>query len=155
MADAQKLIDQLNVVLSWELAGTIQYLNASAMVTGLHRLEYFEFFKDGSKEARGHAEDVASRIVALGGIPTVEPAPVRVETTLDKMLEGLLELERNALAGWTQALEYADGLALGYGFWIEEMIAEEQEHVDELRKITGAVSFGAAAGSASSTGTAE
>lgn len=153
MADKQTLIDQLNVVLSWELAGTIQYLNASAMVTGLHRLEYFEFFKEGSEEARGHAEAVSSRIVALGGIPTVEPAPVRVETTLDKMLEGLLELEKSALAGWTKALDCADGLPLGYGFWIEEMIAEEQEHVDELRKITGAVSFGASAGAGAGAGT--
>jgi len=137
MSTRETLIERLNTVLSWELAGTIQYLQGAALVTGPMRPVYADFLQEGSKEARGHAEDVASRIVALGGVPTVEPAAIRTSTSLEGILDNALALEEAALAAWEAALEASDGAALGIGFWIEEMIAEEQEHVDELRKITG------------------
>ena len=60
-----EVINRFNKVLSWELAGTIQYLHHHAMVSGLWREVYAEFFADGSKEARKHAELVADKIVAL------------------------------------------------------------------------------------------
>lgn len=154
MSTRETLIERLNTVLSWELAGTIQNLQAAALVSGPMRPVYAEFFHDGSKEARGHAEDVASRIVALGGVPTVEPATIRTATSLDGLLDNSLALEEAALAAWEAALEASeDSAPLGIGFWIEEMIAEEQEHVDELRKITGrtgvAVDVSGSAGSQS------
>lgn len=131
-----ELIARLNTVLSWELAGVIQYLHHSVMVSGPMRLSYAEFFHDGSKEARTHAEAVANKITALGGVPTVEPATIRQATTLDDMLGAALALERDALAAWEAALEVAGEANQGTQFWIEEFVAHEQEHVDELVKLT-------------------
>ena len=59
-----EVINRFNKILSWELAGTIQYLHHHAMVSGLWREIYADFFADGSKEARKHAELVANKIVA-------------------------------------------------------------------------------------------
>ena len=153
MADKQALIDQLNVVLSWELAGAIQYLHHNAMIAGPERQTFAEFFHEGSEEAREHAELVATRITALGGIPTVEPAKIRQGLTLDEMLDAALALEEDALAAWEKAHQLSDGVVLGVTFWIEEMIAHEQEHVDELRKLTRRVGGAANASSTDSAST--
>ncbi|QDG50336.1 ferritin [Persicimonas caeni] len=141
MATKEEFIDRLNDALSWELAGIIQYMQHSVMVTGPLRESLADFFSDGSEEARDHAEDAGKRIAALGAVPTVEPAKIRQATDVEGMLEAALALEEDALAAWEDALEASDAVAPGYGFWIEEQIAEEQEHVDELRKMTNKVSF--------------
>lgn len=136
-----ELIERLNKVLAWELAGVIQYLQHSVMVTGPERETFREFFHDGSEEARDHAEIVANKIAVLGGIPTVEPARVRQAADLEGMLEATLKLEEDALAAWEAAHEVAEQANKGTLFWIEEHVAEEQEHVDEMRKLTKKVSF--------------
>lgn len=136
MATRKKsLVDLLNQVLRWELAGTIQYLTSSALVTGPLRPVYAEFFEDGSKEARGHAAHVASKIVALGGVPTAEPAEIKVSSDLDEMIRNALWLEKCALAAWESAMAAGDQANAGTRLWIEEMVAEEQGHVDELERI--------------------
>ena len=139
MSDLQTLIDRLNAVLSWELAGTIQYLHHHAMLLGPDRESFGEFFHDGSKEARSHAEAVANKITVLGGVPTVEPATIEQATTLEQMLHAALRLERAALQAWESAHAAGSAANMGTTFWIEEMIAHEQEHVDYLVKLTGGV----------------
>lgn len=141
MATKEQFIDRLNDALSWELAGIIQYMQHSVMITGPLRESLMEFFHDGSEEARDHAEAVGERIAALGGVPSVEPARIRQAADVDGMLEAALALEEDALAAWEAAWEAADAVAPGYKFWIEEHIAEEQDHVDGLRKMTKKVSF--------------
>lgn len=140
MSDLNQFIERLNTVLSWELAGTIQYLHHSTMVTGPFRESMMKFFKEGSEEARDHAEAVANKIVSLGGIPTVEPATIRPAASLDAMLEAALKLEQDALAAWTHAYELASHANPGTAFWMEEFIAHEQEHVDHMRKLTQDIS---------------
>ena len=139
----QKFIDALNEVLAWELAGIIQYLQHSVMVTGPERETFHGFFHEGSEEAHSHAEIVANRVSALGGVPTVEPARIRQAADLDSMLQATLELEQDALAAWERAHDVAQETKApkGYVFWLEEHVAEEQEHVDEMRKLTNKVSF--------------
>ena len=139
MSATQELINRLNAVLSWELAGSVQYLHHNAMLLGPERLSYADFFHEGSEEARDHAEAVAQKIRVLGGVPTVELATIRTASTLVDMFEAALSLERAALAAWEHALEVAGEVNQGTQFWIEEMVAHEQEHVDELVKLTGGV----------------
>lgn len=141
MTKNAELIARLNDVLSWELAGIIQNLNHSMMVTGIQRLEYAEFFSENSKENRDHAALVGNRIASLGGVPTVEPATIIQAVSLDNMLEAALSLEKNAMAAWEAALAASGSAPAGYKFWIEEMIGEEQLHIDELLLLTGKVSF--------------
>lgn len=136
MSDLKQFIDRLNTVLSWELAGVIQYLHHSTMITGPWRQSMQGFFHEGSEEAREHAEAVANKIVSLGGVPTVEPATIRPASTLEGMLDAALQLEKDALAAWLHAHEIAESSNPGTVFWMEEFIAHEQEHVDNLLKLT-------------------
>lgn len=135
MARAE-LIDNLNKALSLELSGIIQYSQHSYLVTGIEREVYKKFFRDQAEEAQEHAITVGDKIVALGGIPTVEPAMIRQSTSLEEMLKQDLELERDALAGYMEAWRSCGEEDLATQFWLEERIAEEQLHVEELEKLT-------------------
>ena len=135
MARAE-LIENLNKALSLELSGIIQYSQHSYLVTGIEREVYKEFFREQAKEAHGHAELVGDKIVALGGIPTVEPAMIRQSTDLKEMLMQDLELEREALNGYMEAWKSCGDEDLATKFWLEGQVAEEQMHVEELEKLT-------------------
>ena len=135
MARAE-LIENLNSALSLELSGVIQYSQHSYLVTGIEREIYRGFFREQADEAQAHAYTVGDKIVALGGIPTVEPAMIRQSVDLKEMLKQDLELERAAIAGYMEAWKSCGEEDLPTKFWLEERIAEEQLHVEELEKLT-------------------
>jgi bacterioferritin len=130
------LIENLNGALSLELAGIIQYSQHSYLVTGVEREVYKEFFRDNAGEAQDHAEFLGDKIVALGGIPTVEPAMIRQSTDLKEMLKQDLELEREAMTAYMAAWSSCGEDDLPTKFWLEGQIAEEQTHIEELEKLT-------------------
>lgn len=131
-----ELIENLNHALSLELAGIIQYSQHSYLVTGIEREVYKGFFRDQAEEAQDHAEKLGDKIVALGGIPTVEPAMIRQSVDLKEMLKQDLELEREAIAVYMAAWASCDEEDLPTKFWLEGQIADEQMHVEELEKLT-------------------
>ena len=135
MARAE-LIENLNQALSLELAGVIQYSQHSYLVTGTDRQVFKEFFRDQAEEAQDHAETLGDKIVALGGIPTVEPAMIRQSTELKEMLKQNLELEREAIAAYMAAWATCDDTDLPQKYWLEGQIADEQMHIEELEKLT-------------------
>lgn len=130
------LIDNLNRALSLELAAIIQYMQHSFLVTGTEREVYCEFFRDQSEEAQDHAKTLGDKIVALGGLPTVEPAMIRQATELKDMLKQDLELEREGIAAYMAAWESCKDEDLPTRFMLEERIAKEQLHIEELEKLT-------------------
>lgn len=131
-----ELVDNLNRALSLELAAVIQYMQHSFLVTGVERELYRPFFREQSEESQAHALTLGDKIVALGGVPTVEPAMIRQATQLGEMLRQDLQLEREAMAAYVTAWKSCDDAQLGTRFQLEERIAEEQKHVEELEKLT-------------------
>ncbi len=135
MARAE-LVENLNKALSYELAGVIQYSQHSYLVTGKDREVFKDWFRDQAEEAQDHAEVLGDKVVALGGIPTVEPAMIRQSVSIDEMLKQDLELEREAMAAYMAAWAACDDSDLPQKFWIEGQIADEQMHIEELEKLT-------------------
>jgi bacterioferritin len=135
MANAE-LVENLNRALSFELAGVIQYLQHSFLVTGPEREVFRGFFRDLSGEARDHAGTLGDKIVALGGVPTVEPGEIRQSTDLSEMLRQDLELERAAMEAYTASWRSCTDAELATKFLLEERIAEEQKHIEEFEKLT-------------------
>lgn len=130
-----ELLDRLNRALSLEFAASIQYLNQHCLVKGQDRQDFAPFFAASSSEAHLHAQNLGNKIVSLGGIPTVEPGTIRTATDLGEMLEADLEMETEALNAYIRAWEFAEG-HLALRFWLEDIIREEQLHVEELEKLT-------------------
>jgi bacterioferritin len=132
----QDLIDNLNRALGYELAAVIQYSQHSYLVTGLEREVYKGFFRDQAEEAQKHAEFLGDKLVALGGVPTVEPGMIRQSVDLKEMLKQDLKLEREAMAAYLDAWKSCDEDDLPTKFWLEGQIADEEIHIEELEKLT-------------------
>ncbi len=130
------LVENLNKALGYELAGVIQYSQHSYLVTGTDREVFKDWFREMAEEAQGHAEVLGDKIVALGGVPTVEPAVIRQSVELKEMLKQDLELEREAIAAYMAAWAACDDNDLPQKFWLEGQIADEQMHIEELEKLT-------------------
>lgn len=131
-----ELIENLNRALSLELAAVIQYMQHSFLVTGTEREVYRSFFRKQSEESHDHATTLGDKIVALGGVPTVEPGMIRQSTDLSDMLRQDLDLEREAMQAYMAAWESCKDQDRPTRFLLEERIAREQIHVEELEKLT-------------------
>ncbi len=132
----QDLIESLNRVLSLELAAVIQYMQHGFLVTGQDREVFSSYFRKQSGESKEHAESIGNKIVALGGVPTVEPGMIRQSTDVAEMLRQDLELEREAMQAYMKAWEACGEENLPVRFQLEERIYQEQLHIDELEKLT-------------------
>ncbi len=135
--NGKELISRLNRALSLEYAATIQYLQQQCAVIGQDRQQFAPFFAASSSESHLHAQNLGNKIAALGGVPTTQPAKIRQGETLAEMLRYDLEMEREALDAYIKAWELARGNH-PLVFWLEEIISEEQLHVDELEKLNAA-----------------
>ena len=97
-----------------------------------------------SEGALEHARKFGFRVVALGGTPTIEHAPVKQATTATEMLQNALELERRLVQAYTEALGQCEDNP-AYRNLIEDIIDHEQEEVDELTIYLNKVERAAAA----------
>jgi bacterioferritin len=128
------LIKKLNEILAHEWTGVAQYAQQSFMIRGLWREAYSGFFMHGAEESFGHAKKIGEKIVALGGVPTLERNKIKQSDDLREMLEHALEFERTAVAHYGEALELAaDDRPLVV--MLEDLILEEQDGVDAIQKL--------------------
>jgi bacterioferritin len=132
--DNARIIDKLNEIIRWEWTGVAQYAQHSFIVKGPWRQVYAEFFRDGAEESFEHARKIGDKIVALGGVPSVERVPIRQSESLIELLQFGLDFERGAVKLYNEALALSvDDRPLTV--LLEDIILEEQEGVDELEKL--------------------
>jgi bacterioferritin len=92
--DARKqLIEGLNEDLRGEFQAIIMYRLYASMVQGPYRQELRTFFTNEIPEELTHAQILADKIAALGGIPAAVPTPVEVVSDAKAMLEAALKAE--------------------------------------------------------------
>ena len=132
--DKSKVIEKLNEALRHEWTGVAQYSQAGFLVAGLWREVYSDMFFDSAKESFGHARMVGEKIVALGGVPTVERNPIKQSEDVLEMLKAALEFETKAVKVYTEALALAEG-DRALVVWLEDLLNEEQEGVDKITRI--------------------
>jgi bacterioferritin (cytochrome b1) len=133
--DTGRVIDALNKTVALEHAACIQYKQHALLVRGLWRKVYAEFFREESRSAQEHAYKFGQKIVALGGVPTIEVGTaVRQSLELEEMLQYDLELERQAKQAYLDALALCeDDVALRN--MLENQIEDEQRDIEELELI--------------------
>ncbi len=132
--DKNKIIDKLNDCLRHEWTGVAQYAQAGFVVAGLWREVYSAMFFDSAQESFGHAKLVGEKIVALGGLPTVERNPVKQTQDLMELLNFAIEFESKAVKLYTEALALAEG-DRALEVFLENILEEEQDGVDTLTRI--------------------
>ena len=130
------LVEALNQDLAAEYQAVIMYTTFSAQVKGPHRLELVGFFQGEIPDEQGHAQFLADKIVALGGIPTTTPAAVPAAETPKEMLQRVLEAERQAVTGYTARADQARQAGqTGLAIQLENMIVDETGHYEETLKL--------------------
>jgi bacterioferritin len=150
--DYSKVIEKLNDCLRHEWTGVAQYAQAGFLVAGLWREVYSKMFFDNAEESFGHAKLVGEKITALGGVPTIERKSVKQTNDLTEMLNNGLEFETAAVKLYNEALALAEGDRALVVF-LEDILKEEQEGVDEFTMILrGHSAAGASTSSASKAG---
>ncbi len=135
-ASKEQLVELLNGDLSREYQAIITYIQYSASVTGPYRQELKNFFAAEIPDETRHAQYLADKIAALGGVPCVTPEAVPQETNVKKMLENIVEAERTARNNYSMRAKQADELGeVGLANRLEDMADDESGHLDETLKI--------------------
>lgn len=150
MSQTENMINKLNDLLRHEWTGVAQYAQYGFVITGMWREVYSKMFHDSAEESFGHAKLLGEKIVAMGGVPTVERKPVKQTNDVKEMLQYGLEFEQTAVDLYTEALEMAE-YDRALVVFLEDILVQEQEGVDDLTKILGDHSSAAAAAGDSAT----
>jgi bacterioferritin (cytochrome b1) len=132
MMNKTQVIEALNTAISLEHTACLQYKQHGLLVRGLWRKSFAEYFLEESRNAHEHAQKFGQKVVALGGVPTVEVgATVHQSLDLEEMLQQDLDLERRALQAYLEAHALTeDDVALRA--MLEDHIDSEQHDIEEL-----------------------
>lgn len=132
----ENLIKSLNKDLEREMAGIVRYLHHSFIVFGPHRGPLVQMFRQQAQESMMHAIQLGEKITALGGHPTVKVDQVFEpgEQTIEDMIEENLTAEREQLDLYTEQLKSIGDSNLPMKLMLENIIVEEQSHVEEMEK---------------------
>ncbi len=136
--DERKLIEGLNQDLADELGTVCCYIQQASTAWGITGHEVQEFLKREVSDEVNHTLFLADKIAALGGTPSVRPSGFKEFKDLRMMLEYDLEMERQAIRHYTERVHQAEALGhIGLKVQLEEIIAEETEHAEELLRLLG------------------
>ncbi len=126
----------LEEIFEAEMAGVIRYMHYSFMIMGPNRIPIQKWFRDQATESMGHAVVIGEKITSLGGHPPMFSQ--KVEETHQHSVDAIL---RESLRHEEAGLELYKKLASlsGDDIALEElarqMVREESEHIDEVRKM--------------------
>jgi bacterioferritin len=139
-ADRKAVLQRLNDALATELVCVLRYRRHHFMSRGIHSQAVAKEFMAHSVEEQLHADQLAERIVQLGGEPDFAPAGLAgrshaeyVEgTTLSSMILENLVAERIAIDSYRDFIQYLGEQDPTTRRLLESILAMEEEHADDL-----------------------
>jgi bacterioferritin len=142
-ADRVQVISILNEVLATEIVCVLRYKNHYFMASGIHAGPVAEEFLQHANEEQGHADQVAHRIVQLGGVPNLDPeglktrshAEYREGSTLEEMIREDLVAERIAIETYSEIIRWLGDDDPTTRRMIEGILEVEEEHADDLANL--------------------
>ena len=138
--DRQTVIKILNEALATELVCVLRYKRHYFMAQGIHAEPIAQEFLQHATEEQGHADEIASRIVQLGGSPNFNPEGMLMRShseyvegsTLVEMIKEDLVAERIAIDSYTEIIRYIGDNDYTTRRMLEGILAVEEEHADDL-----------------------
>src|SRR6266699_396773 len=113
-ADRETVIKVLNEALATEIVCVLRYKRHYFMAQGIHAEPIAQEFLQHANEEQGHADQIAARIIQLGGAPNFNPDGllmrshseyVEGQTLVDMIKEDLIA-ERVAIDTYTEMINY-------------------------------------------------
>ena len=136
----ETIIKLLNEALATELVCVLRYKRHYFMAQGIHSDPIATEFLEHANEEQGHADQLAARIVALGGAPNFSPEGMTMrshseyvegQTLIDMIKEDLIA-ERIAIDSYTDMIRYVSDNDITTRRLLESILAVEEEHADDL-----------------------
>jgi bacterioferritin len=139
-ADRAKVLQLLNEALATEMVCVLRYRHDYFMARGLKAKAAAEEFLEHANQELGHADQLAERIVQLGGEPDLNPetltarshAEYRLGRTIEEMIRENLVAERIAIDSYREMAQYIGDDDPTTKNLLEEILAVEEEHADDL-----------------------
>jgi bacterioferritin len=139
-ADRETVLKLLNEALATEIVCVLRYKRHHFMAQGIHAEPVAQEFLQHANEEQGHADQIAGRIVQLGGSPNFSPDGLLsrshseyVEgTSLIDMIREDLVAERVAIDSYTEMIRYIGDDDITTRRMLEQILAVEEEHADDL-----------------------
>jgi bacterioferritin len=139
-ADRETVNKLLNEALATELVCVLRYKRHYFMAQGIHSDPIATEFLTHANEEQGHADQIAGRIVQLGGSPNFNPEGilsrshseyVEGQNLVDMIKEDLIA-ERVAIDSYTDMIRYIGDNDITTRRMLESILAVEEEHADDL-----------------------
>jgi bacterioferritin len=130
----------LNEALATEIVCVLRYKRHYYMASGIHSEAVAAEFLQHANEEQGHADEIAARIVQLGGAPDLNPDGltsrshaeyIEGETLIDMIKEDLVA-ERIAIDSYREMIKYFGTDDSTSRRMLEGILAMEEEHADDL-----------------------
>ncbi len=142
-ADPEAVVKILNEALATEIVCVLRYKRHHYMANGIHAQSVAQEFLQHANEEQGHADELAVRIVQLGGEPNLNPEGmltrshseyVEGETLLDMIKEDLVA-ERIAIDSYGEMIAYVGDKDPTTRRMLEGILAVEEEHAEDLASL--------------------
>ena len=141
--DITRLLDTLNAALSEEWLAYYQYWIGSLVVEGAMRADLQRELQEHAAEEFAHAKMLADRIIQLEGMPVLDPAQwltlarckyaAPLQNDVLNILKQNIASERCAIVRYEEIASYTNGLDFTTCDMAKKIMAEEEEHEQELQ----------------------
>ena len=139
-ADRQTVLKLLNEALATELVCVLRYRRHYFSADGVLAEAVKKEFLVHAQEEQGHADQLAERIVQLGGQPNFDPEGLATRShseyvageTLSDMVREDLVAERIAIESYSEMIAYLADKDSTTRRMLEGILAVEEEHAEEL-----------------------
>jgi len=144
-ADRETVVKLLNEALATELVCVLRYKRHYFMAKGIHADSVAAEFLEHATDEQGHADQIAARIVQLGGAPNFNPEGLLTRShaeyvegdTLTDMIKEDLVAERIAIDSYRDMITYLGNDDPTSRRLMENILAVEEEHADDLVNLLG------------------
>jgi bacterioferritin (cytochrome b1) len=142
----KELIAALNAMLEQEHACAIRYNTHAAVISGPYSETVAARLREIATDEQLHAEKLRARVLALGGTPSmgVSVADLKPARTLDTILKVNIAEENAAIEGYVRILEVVPISNVILFQTLQELVRDEQEHLEELEALRAQPPAGAA-----------
>jgi bacterioferritin len=142
-ADRGTVLQLLNEALATELVCILRYKRHYFMAEGIHADPVAQEFLQHATEEQQHADEIATRIVQLGGEPNFSPEGLSTRShaeyveggTLIEMIKEDLVAERIAIDSYGEMIRYLGEDDPTTRRMLEGILAMEEEHADDLASL--------------------
>ncbi|HEY5312655.1 MAG TPA: ferritin-like domain-containing protein [Pirellulales bacterium] len=133
-----ELIRLLNEDLAREYQAIIAYVNYSQVLKGAAYMNIAAELEVHAAEELAHALKISKQIDYLGGMPTVQPKPVKTSKKAEEMLRFDLDNELETIANYRVRIRQAEALE-EYALCeiLRDIVMQEQDHAIDLATALG------------------